>query len=183
MSILTNKVFVGHAFIALGSNLAGDLDCPASQVTRGFQSIEKIVKTKLIKRSSLYQSAPVGYANQPDFINAVVEISTQLSPQALLDALLTIENEAGRERPFANAPRELDLDLLLFDDEIMNTAKLTLPHPRMFERGFVLLPLAEISPNLTLNFTLPKHGSIVKLAEAYKNQGIKKIENGKNSDF
>ena len=179
MSILTNEVFVGHAFIALGSNLAGDLDCPASQVIRGFQSIEKIAKTKLIKKSSLYQSAPVGYANQADFINAVIEISTQLAPEDLLDALLQIETEAGRERPFANAPRELDLDLLLYDDEIMNTAKLTLPHPRMFERGFVLLPLAEISPNLTS----ASGESIVKLAQKVQTQGIKKIENSKNSDF
>ena len=83
---MTNKVFVGHAFIALGSNLAGDLDCPASQIIRGFQSIEKIPKTKLIKHSSLYQSAPMGYLSQPDFINAVAEISTQLSAHELLDA-------------------------------------------------------------------------------------------------
>ena len=179
MSILTNEVFVGHAFIALGSNLAGDLDCPAGQVIRGFQSIEKIAKTKLIKKSSLYQSAPVGYANQADFINAVIEISTQLAPEDLLDALLQIETEAGRERPFANAPRELDLDLLLYDDVIMNTAKLTLPHPRMFERGFVLLPLAEISPNLAS----ASGESIVKLAQVYKNKGVKKIETSKNSDF
>lgn len=160
-----------NVFIALGSNLAGDLDCPASQVIRALQSIDKISKTKLIKQSSLYLSAPVGYSNQPDFINAVAEVSTQLSPEDLLDALLTIENKAGRQRPFANAPRELDLDLLLYDDVAMNTKKLTLPHPRMFERAFVLLPLAEISPNLTLL----NHGSIVKLAQAFKNQGIKKL--------
>jgi 2-amino-4-hydroxy-6-hydroxymethyldihydropteridine diphosphokinase len=160
-----------QAYIALGSNLAGDLDCPASQVIRGFQSIDNIAKTKLIKTSSLYQSVAVGYINQPDFINAVAEISTQLSPENLLSALLNIEQKAGRQRPFANAPRELDLDLLLYDDVAMTTEKLTLPHPRMFERGFVLLPLAEISPNLTLL----NHGSIVKLAGAYKNQGIKKL--------
>lgn len=174
MSILTKPAFV--AYVALGSNLAGDLDCPASQVIQALQSIDNIEKTKLIKQSSLYQSAPMGYdaeqlKAQPDFINAVAEISTQLLPQQLLDALLCIENEAGRERPFVNAPRELDLDLLLYGDVILNTPTLTLPHPRMFERGFVLLPLAEISPNLTLL----NHGSIVKLAEAYKNQGIKKI--------
>jgi 2-amino-4-hydroxy-6-hydroxymethyldihydropteridine diphosphokinase len=165
-----------RAFIALGSNLAGDLDCPASQVQRGFQSIDNIPKTKLIKQSSLYQSAPVGYAPvelkaQPDFINAVAEVSTKLSPQELLDALLEIEHKAGRQRPFANAPRELDLDLLLYHNVEMQTKKLTLPHPRMHERAFVLLPLAEISPNLTLL----NHGSIVKLAQAYQNQGIKKI--------
>ena len=176
---MTNKVLAGHAFIALGSNLAGDLDCPASQVIRGLQSIDNIAKTKLIKQSSLYQSAAIGYINQPDFINAVAEISTQLSPEALLDALLAIETQAGRKRPFANAPRELDCDLLLYDHEIINTAKLTLPHPRMFERGFVLLPLAEISPNLTS----ASGESIVKLAEAFKDQGIHKIENSKNSDF
>ncbi len=159
------------AYIALGSNLAGDLDCPTSQVIRGFQSIDNISKTKLIKQSSLYQSAPVGYNAQPDFINAVAEISTQLSPENLLDALFKIENKAGRQRSFANAPRELDLDLLLYGDVKMDTKMLTLPHPRMFERAFVLLPLAEISPNLTS----ANGENIVKLAETYKNQGIKKL--------
>ncbi len=168
-----------RVFIALGSNLAGDLDCPASQVQRGFQRINKVAKTKLIKQSSLYQSAAVGYSEQPDFINAVAEVSTLLSPQDLLEALLAIENAAGRQRPFANAPRELDLDLLLYGDVILNTTKLTLPHPRMFERAFVLLPLAEISPNLTS----PSGENIVKLAQAYQNQGVKKIEKSKNSDF
>jgi 2-amino-4-hydroxy-6-hydroxymethyldihydropteridine diphosphokinase len=160
-----------RAFVALGSNLSGNLDCPASQVIRGFQSINNLPKTKLIKQSSLYQSAPFGYANQPDFINAVAEISTQLSPKNLLDALLNIEIEAGRERPFANAPRVLDLDILLYDNLILNTKKLTLPHPRMHERAFVLLPLAEIAPDLVI----PNGGNVVKLALAHQNQGIKKL--------
>ena len=159
------------AYIALGSNLAGDLDCPASQVIRAFQSIGNISKTTLIKKSSLYQSAPLGYNAQPDFINAVAEISTQLSPENLLEALFRIENKAGRQRSFANAPRELDCDLLLYGDVKMDTKMLTLPHPRMFERAFVLLPLAEISPNLTS----ANGENIVKLAETYKNQGIKKL--------
>jgi 2-amino-4-hydroxy-6-hydroxymethyldihydropteridine diphosphokinase len=179
---LTDHKFDGRAiiaYVALGSNLAGDLDCPASQVIRALQSINKISKTKLVKQSSLYQSAPLGYANQADFINAVAEVSTQLSPERLLDALLDIESMAGRERPFANAPRVLDLDLLLYDDVSMTTEKLTLPHPRMFERAFVLIPLVEISPNLTLL----NHGSIVKLAQSVQTQGIKKIENSQNSDF
>ena len=176
---LPENILQTRAFIALGSNLAGDLDCPANQVIRAFQSIDNIVKTKLIKQSSLYKSAPVGYNAQPDFINAVAEVSTQLSPENLLEALLEIEIEAGRQRPFANAPRVLDLDLLLYGDTIMNTKKLTLPHPRMFERAFVLLPLAEISPNLTS----ANGESIVKLVQAFKNQGIHKIENSKNSDF
>jgi 2-amino-4-hydroxy-6-hydroxymethyldihydropteridine diphosphokinase len=167
---------MSKAFVALGSNLSGNLDCPASQVIRGFQSINNLPKTKLIKQSSLYQSAPVGYdavqlKAQPDFINAVAEVSTQLSPENLLDALLNIEKEAGRERPFANAPRELDLDVLLYDDLILHSKKLTLPHPRMHERGFVLLPLAEIVPDLVI----PNYGNVVKLAKTYKNQGIKKL--------
>jgi 2-amino-4-hydroxy-6-hydroxymethyldihydropteridine diphosphokinase len=161
-----------QAYIALGSNLAGNLDSPASQVIRGFQSIEQLPKTKLIKKSSLYQSAPFGYTDQPDFINAVVKISTQLSPEKLLDALLNIEQQAGRERPFANAPRVLDLDLLLYDDVTMHTEKLTLPHPRMFDRGFVLLPLAEIAPDLII----PNGGNVVKLALTFQNQDIKKLE-------
>ena len=161
-----------QAYIALGSNLAGDLDSPARQVIRAMQAIAQLPKTKLIKTSSLYQSAAVGYLNQPDFINAVVEISTQLSPETLLEKLLNIEYEAGRERPFANAPRVLDLDLLLYDQLEVNTEKLTLPHPRMFDRGFVLLPLAEIAPDLTL----PNHSNVVKLALTFQNQGIKKLE-------
>ena len=167
---------MSKAFVALGSNLNGDLDSPASQVIRAFQAIDNLPKAKLIKQSSLYQSEPVGYENQPDFINAVAEINTQLTPEALLDALLSIENEAGRERTFSNAPRVLDLDLLLYDDLVLHTNKLTLPHPRMHERGFVLLPLAEIAPDLII----PNGGNVVKLAETYKNQGIKKY---KNPDF
>jgi 2-amino-4-hydroxy-6-hydroxymethyldihydropteridine diphosphokinase len=165
-----------RVFVALGSNLSGNLDSPASQVIQGFQSINDLPKTKLIKTSSLYQSAPFGYdaaqsSAQPDFINAVAEISTQLSPEKLLEALLKIELEAGRERPFANAPRVLDLDLLLYDDLVLHTKKLTLPHPRMHERGFVLLPLAEIAPDLVI----PNGGNVVKLALAHQNQGIKKL--------
>ncbi len=169
MSILTNPSSV--AYIALGSNLAGDLDCPASQVIRALQSIDKIAETRLVKQSSLYLSAPVGYEKQADFINAVAEICTQLPPLTLLEALLDIESESGRERPFANAPRVLDLDLLLYDNITMHTKKLTLPHPRMFERAFVLIPLIEISPNLTA----PSGESIVKLAQSVQTQGIKKL--------
>lgn len=160
-----------NAFIALGSNLAGDLDCPASQILRAFQAIEKIPKTRLVKRSSLYLSAPVGYDSQPDFINAVAQVHTNLDASELLDALLEIEQQFGRERPFPNAPRVLDLDLLLYDDLEMHTARLTLPHPRMCERSFVLLPLAEIAPDLHI----AKHGSVVELAKLLKPQGIKKL--------
>lgn len=162
---------MSKVYVALGSNLAGDLDCPASQVIRAFQSIGKLPKTRLVKTSSLYKSPPFGYADQPDFINAVAEISTQLAPETLLKRLLKIELEAGRERPFANAPRELDLDVLLYDNITLNSATLTLPHPRMLERAFVLVPLAEIAPHLSL----PNGANVVKLAEKYTNQDIEKL--------
>ena len=161
------KIQSSRAFIALGSNLQD----PEAQVKHALLALEKLPKTKLVKASSLYKTSPVGYINQPDFINAVAEIRTELRPLELLDAILNIETVAGRERPFANAPRVLDCDLLLYDDIKMASEKLTLPHPRMFERGFVLLPLAEISPHLTSS----NGESIVKLALLHQNQGIKKL--------
>jgi 2-amino-4-hydroxy-6-hydroxymethyldihydropteridine diphosphokinase len=161
-----------NAFIALGSNLPGETGSPASQVRRAFQAIEKMPGTRLIKLSSLYRSAPVGYDNQPDFINAVAQVHTDLSAPALLDALLDIEMRFGRERPFPNAPRVLDLDLLLYDDLEMHSQKLTLPHPRMCERSFVMLPLAEIAPDLHV----AKRGSVVELCKKLDVSGIKPYE-------
>jgi len=158
---------MSKAFVALGSNLQD----PFLQVKNAFIALEKLPKTKLIKASSLYITAPIGYSNQPDFINAVAELNTQLAPEILLDELHGIENEAGRKRPFPNAPRVLDCDLLLYDNITIHSAKLTLPHPRMFERAFVLLPLAEIAPDLLL----PDGSNVVKLAQQFINQGIQKL--------
>ncbi len=160
------------AFIALGSNL----NDPVKQINDALLALNHIDKTKLVAQSSLYRTAPVGYAaNQlqqvPDFINAVAKVSTQLAPLALLDAILALENSFGRERPFANAPRILDLDLLLYDDEIMQSEILTLPHPRMFQRGFVMLPLLEIAANLEIK----QHGKVADLAQRCLNQGVIKI--------
>jgi len=104
-------------------------------------------RTRLAARSSLYRTAPFE-AQGPDFINAVVELRTGLDPLTLLAELQRLEAEAGRERPYRNAPRTLDLDLLRHGDTTMHSAVLTLPHPRMDERAFVLLPLAEIAPAL-----------------------------------
>jgi len=157
------------AYVALGSNLSN----PDLQVENAFIALSKLPNTTLVKQSSLYRSAPVGYDNQPDFINAVAEVCTELSPEALLEALLALEQDFGRERPFANAPRILDLDLLHYEAVVMTTTFLTLPHPRMHERAFVLLPLAEIAPNLML----PDVGNVVKLAESFQNQDIVKLGN------
>ena len=134
------------AYIGLGANL----NDPAAQVGDAFAELDRIPRTRLVARSSLYATAPVGNVNQPDFINAVAQVETALAPRALLAALLDIEQRHGRERSFRNAPRTLDLDLLLYGDARFHEDHLTLPHPRMTERAFVLLPLTEIAPKLTI---------------------------------
>ena len=162
-----------HAYIALGSNLQQ----PRQQVEQALTELAALPQTRLVRQSSLYRTAPLDHNNrhveaQPEFINAVAAVETELAPLALLRALLAIENRHGRERPYRNAPRVLDLDLLLYDEIIMNTAELTLPHPRMFERGFVLLPLAEIATGLAI----AGHGDIAELAGNCPDQGVTRID-------
>jgi len=134
------------AYIGLGANL----DDPAAQVELALNELARLPESRLIARSSLYASAPVGYAEQPDFINAVAALETRLSPRVLLKAMLDIEHHHGRNRTFRNAPRTLDLDLLLYGDAHFHEENLTLPHPRMHERAFVLMPLLEIAPALVI---------------------------------
>jgi 2-amino-4-hydroxy-6-hydroxymethyldihydropteridine diphosphokinase len=132
-----------EAFIALGANL-GD---PAGQIEKALGELADLPDTRLVSRSSPYLSQPVGYGEQPDYVNAVACLSTTLPPRALLAALLEIERRHGRERTFRNAPRTLDLDILLYGGLVMDEPGLHLPHPRLHERAFVLLPLAEIAPH------------------------------------
>lgn len=131
------------AFIGLGSNI----EAPAAQIRQAMQAIDKLPGTRVLARSSLYRSAPVGYLEQPDFINAVVKIETVFSPHDLLQALLALEQQQGRTREFLNSPRTLDLDVLLYDDLQHHEHGLTVPHPQMHKRAFVLLPLLEIAPD------------------------------------
>lgn len=130
-----------RAFVALGANL-GDA---AATVRRALQALNIAPGLRLVQASSLYRTAPVG-ATGPDFINAVAEVATTLTAPDLLDALQAIEADEGRERPYRNAPRTLDLDLLLYGDARIDSPRLTVPHPRMLERAFVLVPLAEVAP-------------------------------------
>ena len=131
------------AYVGLGANL-GD---PAQALRAAFDALAHLEDTQLTARSSLYRSAPVGYAQQPPFVNAVARISTHLEPGRLLALLLDTESQAGRVRTFANAPRTLDLDLLLYGDEVIRTPGLSVPHPRLRERRFALEPLVEIAPD------------------------------------
>jgi 2-amino-4-hydroxy-6-hydroxymethyldihydropteridine diphosphokinase len=131
-----------QVFVGLGANLGDAIAVMSGAV----QEIARLPGTTLTRQSSLYKSAPVD-AQGPDFFNAVVQFSTHLTAMALLTHLQGIENAAGRQRPYRNAPRTLDLDILLFGDENMHTQNLTVPHPRMYSRAFVLLPLREIAPH------------------------------------
>lgn len=133
------------AYIGLGSNL----EDPLAQVTRAFDELAEIPHTALLARSSIYASRAVGPA-QPDYTNAVALLDTQLAPLALLDALQAIEQTHQRVRSQHWGPRTLDLDLLLYDDQTIALERLTVPHPYLSQRSFVLYPLAEITPNLHL---------------------------------
>jgi 2-amino-4-hydroxy-6-hydroxymethyldihydropteridine diphosphokinase len=145
-------------YIALGANL-GD---PIAQVLRAVEELARLPATRLHGRSSLYRSRPVGGPDQPDYVNAVAHLSTRLAPRELLRHCLAIEARHGRQREGKNAPRTLDLDLLLYDGLVMHEPGLTLPHPRMHQRGFVLQPLAEIAPDAIV----PGRGEVRRLLAA-----------------
>jgi 2-amino-4-hydroxy-6-hydroxymethyldihydropteridine diphosphokinase len=156
------------AFIALGSNLAD----PLVQVRQALVELDSIPGTRVTARSSFYRTSPVGLLEQPDFINAVASVRTTLKPQALLAALLAIENRHGRRRSMRNAPRTLDLDLLLFGEQILGQDGLTLPHPRLQERAFVLAPLAEIAPDAMV----PGRGRVQDLLARVDCNGVSRID-------
>jgi 2-amino-4-hydroxy-6-hydroxymethyldihydropteridine diphosphokinase len=158
---------MNSAYVALGANL-GD---PAATVRAAFTALSALPTSRLVQASSLYRTAPVGFAGQPDFVNAVAELATGLEPEALLAALLTIEQDFGRRRGEKNGPRTLDLDLLLYGDRQIERPGLTLPHPRMHLRAFVLMPLAEIAPQLAI----PGRGSVAAWLPAVANQGIVRL--------
>jgi|TARA_B110000971_G_scaffold80523_1_gene82655 2-amino-4-hydroxy-6-hydroxymethyldihydropteridine diphosphokinase len=155
-------------FIGLGSNL----EDPQKKIKDAIQLINKIDDVTINLTSSLYETPPVGFLDQPNFINAVVQISSTINYNELLIKLFDIERIFGRIRKEKNGPRTLDLDILLFDDLILESESLIIPHPRMHERLFVLIPLLEISPAIII----PKYGSASSLISKLKMQNIKKVE-------
>lgn len=158
------------ACVALGANIGE----PLRQIEAGFAALAALPGTRLLARSSLYRSAPVGYAGQPDFINAVAMIETALAPHALLDAVLNIERANGRIREFPNAPRTLDLDIVLYGDVVLQEPGLTIPHARMLERAFVMVPLAEIAPDAVVPGR-GKAGDLAKRVDAASVAQLKRI--------
>ncbi len=138
------------AYIGLGSNL----DNPEAQLAQAIEHLAQVPGLVLRGASSLYRSAPWGELDQPDFINAVAQVDTTLAPESLLDVLVQIEAVAGRARSRRWGPRTLDLDLLLYEGVQCDLPRLQLPHPRMHERAFVLVPLLELAPDIII----PGHG-------------------------
>ena len=157
-----------RAFVGIGANL-GD---PVAQVRAGVAALAALPHTRLVAASSLYRTAPVGYTAQADFVNAACLLETALAPRALLERLHAIEAGAGRERRFKDAPRSLDLDLLLYGGEAIDEPGLTLPHPRLHERAFALAPLVELDPDCVI----PGHGlARERLARIAHDQRIERL--------
>jgi 2-amino-4-hydroxy-6-hydroxymethyldihydropteridine diphosphokinase len=155
------------AYVALGANLAD----PALQVRSALAALSRLPQSRLLHASSLYRTAPVGIAHQPDFINAVAALETTLAAPELLTALLAIEEAFGRRRDFHHAPRTLDLDLLLYDDAVIDSPRLCLPHPRMHLRAFVIAPLLEIAPDCRI----PGRGLAAAWLPAVSGQAIERL--------
>ena len=156
------------AYVALGANL-GDAEGSLRAVMRELSMHPGL---RLLKSSSLYRTAPIGLKHQPDFINAAVSLETELDSRTLLRELFAIEQRFGRQRSIPNAPRTLDLDLLLYGEEVSTDSALTLPHPRMHERAFVLAPLIEIAPGLNI----PGKGRVADLLAQCADQQIQRME-------
>ncbi len=154
------------AYIGMGSNLEG----PVDQIQRAFEELDLLASSSLLAHSSLYSSLPVGPAGQPDYINAVAKLDTQLSALSLLDALQGIEQAHLRVRKERWGPRTLDLDLLMYGDQLIEHPRLQVPHCRIPERAFVLLPWLEIEPELEV----PGMGSLSNMAEQADSKGLRR---------
>ena len=153
------------AYLSLGSNLGGR----EANIRKALELLA--AHARLIRVSSLYETTPVGVTDQSDFINAVAFIETDLEPISLLHTVLEMENEMGRVRNFHWGPRVIDIDILLYDGAAVNTPELTVPHPEMMKRAFVLIPLAEIAPDLELPGGLTPSRALEKLED----QGVRKL--------
>ena len=155
------------AYVALGSNL----DDPPERIRHALQALAALPGTRVVRTSSLYRNPPVGDPDQPDFVNAVARIETGLGPRELLGELLAIEQAQGRVRDRPNGPRTLDLDLLLYGERTVREPGLTVPHPRMLGRAFVLMPLAEIAPEAMV----PGRGAVADLVRNLDTSGMIKL--------
>ncbi len=155
-------------YLGLGSNQSD----PINQIKNATELIEKIETSKIIKKSSLYESLPVGYLDQPNFINQVISLQTSLSPAELFERFQQIEFQLKRVKKIVNGPRTIDIDILLFNQEIILTKDLTIPHPRMLDRAFVMIPLLEIEPNILV----PKISNLKEILGKLDKKTLTKID-------
>lgn len=156
------------AYIGLGSNLEN----PLQQIKTAINDLQSLADINIVSVSSLYQSPPMGPADQPDYINAVLVLETSLNPHQLLDALQSVEQLHGRVRKRHWGERTLDLDILLYDDQILDDERLKIPHPGMHERAFVLYPLAEIAPDIEI----PGIGTLQKILPSCPQGDLQQVE-------
>jgi len=163
-------------YIGLGSNLSShsgsNTESPLQHVSAAIQALDKIESTRMKHSSSLYKSKPVGPQDQDDYVNAVVELETELPALELLDAIQVIENEHGRVRNERWGPRTLDLDILMFGDDVIQNERLTIPHAEMTNRAFVLVPLAEINASCVI----PENGLISDLLSVLDQEGLEILQ-------
>ena len=155
-------------YLGLGSNQSD----PINQIKNATELIEKIETSKITKKSSLYESLPVGYLDQPNFINQVISLETSLSPAELFERFQQIEFQLKRVKKIVNGPITIDIDILLFNQEIILTKDLTIPHPRMLDRAFVMIPLLEIEPNILV----PKISNLKEILGKLDKKTLTKID-------
>ena len=155
-------------YLGLGSNQSD----PINQIKNATELIEKIETSKITKKSSLYESLPVGYLDQPNFINQVISLQTSLSAAELFERFQQIEFQLKRVKKIVNGPRTIDIDILLFNQEIILTNDLTIPHPRMLDRAFVMIPLLEIEPNILV----PKISNLKEILGKLDKKTLTKID-------
>jgi len=158
---------MARAFVGIGANL-GDT---VGHVRLAIEALAALTGTRLVAASSLYRTAPADFTDQPDFINAAALVETTLAPRALVERLQAIEDRAGRTRAFKNAPRTLDLDLLLYDDRVIEEPGLVVPHPRLHERAFALAPVVEIDPECVI----PGRGPARECLDACADQRVERL--------
>ncbi|HRP24871.1 2-amino-4-hydroxy-6-hydroxymethyldihydropteridine diphosphokinase [Thauera sp.] len=156
-----------RAYIAFGANLGE----PEAAFTLALEGLGRLPCSRVAAHSALYRTAPIGVEGQPDYINAVIAVDTALAAPALLAALLAIEHEGGRVRDYPMAPRTMDLDLLLYGEQVIDLPTLQVPHPRMHQRAFTLVPLAEIAPTARI----PGHGSVAELLPSVRDQALERL--------
>lgn len=161
---------MAKAYLSLGSNLGARLD----NLETAIEKIRKDPKIEIVAESQIYETSPVEYRDQPDFFNLILEIETKHKPIALLDRCLGIESEMGRQRTVDQGPRNIDIDILLYDKKTIDEPRLQIPHPRLTKRAFVLVPLTDLRPQLSL----PSGEALIDFIPSTSSQQVKKLEPG-----